>query len=148
MIVTRSTPADLPALAALGALFFAEGRLPGKFHAAHWIATWTQLLTSGVGVMWHLEDTALREPCATLGALLFPDPCTGDLVAQEAFWYVLPAARGLGLKLLATFESWAAEAGAARVMMVHLTALQPERLGLLYQRRGYEPVETHYVKHL
>jgi GNAT superfamily N-acetyltransferase len=148
MLALASTPRDLPALAALGASFHVEGALPGRFVPGVWLQNWTRLLAAGSGRIWHLAETPDSRPVGFFGALLYNDINDGALVATEAFWYVLPEARGAGLNLLHAFESWAAEAGAARVMMVHLTKLQPERLGALYQRRGYTPTETHYCKQL
>ena len=137
---------DLPQVAALGAHFYAEGKLPGSFNAAYWKQSWTELLNNGSGVIFGLWRG--EEFVGALGGVLFPDPNTGEPVATEFFWYVLPSARGAGLQLLTSFEAWAAEAGATRVHMVHLLKLAPEKLGRLYQRRGYTPTETLYVKTL
>lgn len=144
--IDRLIVSDLPQVAALGASFYEEGKLPGRFDAAYWQRSWTELLQNGVGVifgLWHDEMIV-----GALGGVLFPDPNTGEPVATEFFWYVRPEARGAGLKLLPEFERWAVEAGAARVHMVHLLKLAPEKLGRLYQRRGYTPTETLYVKTL
>lgn len=137
---------DLPQVAALGALFYAEGKLPGRFNETYWQRSWTELLQNGAGVIFGL--CADDDIIGALGGVLFPDPNTGEPVATEFFWYVRPEARGAGLKLLPEFERWASEAGAVRVHMVHLLRLTPEKLGRLYQRRGYMPTETLYVKTL
>lgn len=62
--------------------------------------------------------------------------------ATELFWW----SEGRdGLRLLAAFEEWAAEK-CQMVEMMALEAVDPERTGKLYERRGYAPVERGFVK--
>jgi len=51
------------------------------------------------------------------------------------------------LRLLDAFEEWAAEK-CGTVRMIALEAVNPERTGRLYQRRGYAPLEHGYIKRL
>jgi hypothetical protein len=81
---------------------------------------------------------------AMLGGLIVPIYFGGGRVAQELFWF---ADRG-GLALLTAFEAWAKDKGADVIVMASL-ALGPEadeRLGRLYERRGYKIRERHYAK--
>jgi|694.fasta_scaffold144024_2 GNAT superfamily N-acetyltransferase len=139
-------PERLPELALLGQQFQQEGALPGKFIPDVFVKTWTNLLHMDVGVLFGLEkDNRL---VGGLGAIRFPDPNDGELVANELFWFVSKEHRGHGLKLLDVFESWAADFGIKRVSMVHLENLSPKALNRLYRSRGYRVVETHYFKEL
>jgi GNAT superfamily N-acetyltransferase len=138
---------DLEDALALGPEFYAEAGLPGRFHQGTAVRTWAQLIKAGTGMV-----AVLGEPGCVVGAvggLLYPDLNDGALVAAEAFWFVSPGARGRGaLALLDEYEAWAREAGAARLSMVHLVSLNADRLARLYARRGYRPVEVHYIKEI
>lgn len=65
-------------------------------------------------------------------------------IAQELFWW---SEGREGLRLLDAFEGWAA-ARCATVRMITLEAVEPERMGRLYERRGYAPLEHGYIKGL
>jgi GNAT superfamily N-acetyltransferase len=134
-------------MCALGALFFAEAGLPGRLDASVAEQSWRSLLGGGFGAIWAIEDSG-GSYIGGLGALIYPDMNDGRLVATEAFWYVRPECRGGGLRLLQVFEDWAKARGVSRLMMVHLQNLMPESLSRLYVRRGYRPLETHYMKEL
>lgn len=138
-------PAErLAELAGLGAQFHAEGKLPGRFVPEVFEHTWRTFLDAGVAdIFVHEQDHHIT---GMLGAIIYPDANDGALVATEMFWYVAPEARGTGLRLLRDFETWAQRRGAARIIMAHLHELMPEALTKLYLRRGYRPVETHYLK--
>jgi len=147
-VIRAAQVADLPQLIELGQAFYAEGRLPGRFNPRHFIQVWGQLITTGVGVLLIAERDA--QFLGAIGGLIYQDPGTGDHVAQEAFWFLQPAARKgrLGLRLLDAFEREANRRQCARVLMVHLETLQAGRLAAFYQRRGYQLVETIYAKEL
>jgi hypothetical protein len=65
-------------------------------------------------------------------------------IAQEMFWW---SEGREGLRLLDAFEAWAAEK-CGTVRMITLEAVNPERIGKLYLRRGYSPLEHGYIKRL
>ncbi len=83
-----------------------------------------------------------------LGYLVHPDLNDGNLVAMEAFWYVDPAARGAGLRLMKEFERRASGRGARRLIMGRTARLSTEALDKIYQRFGYVETETLFVKTL
>jgi GNAT superfamily N-acetyltransferase len=85
---------------------------------------------------------------AMLGALIFPDVNSSDLVATEMFWYSDKNARGCGLALFSAFERWAKENGAKHAIMVHLSNSMPEKLRRFYGKKGYCEVDTHYMKEI
>lgn len=143
--VERLTETELPELARLGKLFYREGALPGKFVPEQFLATWRKFFELGFAAIFALRIN--EELVGALGAAVLPDPNDGVLVGSEMFWWVAPKARGHGLSLLNAFEEWAVfEMGARRLGMVHLLSLAPERMGKLYERRGYKATELHYVK--
>ncbi len=68
-------------------------------------------------------------------------------VAKETVWWIDPEHRGIAADdMLAAYENWAAERGVTTTGMAAL-ATAP-RAGRLYERRGYAPVETHFLKAL
>lgn len=79
-----------------------------------------------------------------IGMLSFDHPFSGERVASEMFWWVDPEARGDGIRLLVAAEKWAKEAGAVKVQMV----APNERVGEIYERLSYTPVETMYQRAL
>ena len=136
----------LSEIARLGTQFQAEGILPGEFIAEAFTKTWANLIWQDIGAIFALEKNG--EIVGGLGAVTFPDPNDGAVVANEMFWFVAKSDRGHGMKLLTAFENWAKQRGAKRAMMVHLENLFPDALRRIYTARGYRPVETHYLKEI
>ena len=127
-----------------GQVFFDESKVPGGFDNATFCKNWGNLINSGTGtILVAFEGTT---QIGALGAVLCPDMFNGDLVAVEAFWYMIKKYRGQGLRLLSAFEAWAKDRSAKRVAMIHLESLQPEVLRRVYERFGYKLIESHYVK--
>lgn len=126
--------------------FFQEAKLPMALVPEIWQANWSQFLDLGLAVIYVSTDRDGRLT-GGIGGLAIQDPNDGQPVLSEMFWYVDPASRGDGLRLLRAFEGWAVDHRAKRVTMVHLEAIN-QRLGPLYERRGYKKLETHYYKEL
>lgn len=137
---------ELPRLTECAHSFFKESGLPGTFNDAHFMATWSVMLRNHQSVIFAVEDSG--KFVGAFGANAYPDILTGDLVANEMFWYVLPEFRGAGLKLLRAYETWALKLGCKRIFMVHLASLDADRLEQYYQRRGYRLIEKLYAKDL
>lgn len=126
--------------------FYAEGKLPGRLVPEKFISTWETLFDQECGyILGMFEGTEL---VGTLGAMTYPDIYDGDLIATEMFWFVNEQHRGRGLQLFNEFEKWAAEIGAVRIVMIHLKNLSPDVLHKLYVKRGYNEIETHFIKDL
>jgi len=128
--------------------FLNECGLPVKFNLDVFLKNWTVLLENNMGVMWKYVKN--DQIVGMLGGILSPDILDGSLTATETFWYVHPehrTGRG-GLELLLTFEKWAVEIGANRIMMAHLVEHNSETLKKLYERRGFKPIEIFYSKEL
>lgn len=145
-MLRQLSTADLPALLHLAPLFWAEGKLPGRFVPEVFMRTWESLFSIGVGrIIGYFEFDQIR---GALAYVLMPDPNDGVPTATEMFWFVDPLCRGAGLRLLSAFEEEAKAAGAERLVMVHLTSINAPELRHLYERRGYREVETHYLKEI
>lgn len=76
-----------------------------------------------------------------IGGQLVPLRFGKSLIAQELFWW----AERDGFSLLKKFESWAIDNNADIICMAALTGT---RLGRIYERRGYLPKESFFVRHL
>lgn len=78
-----------------------------------------------------------------IGGVKAPHPFNhSHWIAQELFWW---SEGREGLRLLAAFEEWA-RASCHSLTMITLEAVEPERTGKLYQRRGFAPLERSYIK--
>lgn len=127
-----------------GQVFFDESKVPGGFDANVFCENWRGLIERGTGVILVAFENSI--PTGALGAILAPDLFNNDVVAIEAFWYVIGEHRGQGMRLLVAFEKWAKGQGAKRVAMIHLESLTPSVLRRVYERFGYKLIESHYVK--
>lgn len=94
------------------------------------------------GRIWVLDRSGTLT--GAIGLLLYPHPMDGETTAVELFWWVNPEVRGEGLRLLRIAEDAAKESGAKRMQMI----APNERVAKLYERKGYERVETMYQRAL
>ena len=105
----------------------------------------------GQAIIDHLfsEDESGRITAA-LGAAYVPDGFSGQPVALEQFWYVLPEFRKTraGLNVFFAFENTARFRQVKRIVMVHLAALAPEKMQAFYESQGYRMVEQTFWKEL
>lgn len=78
-----------------------------------------------------------------IAVMVFEHPFSGVKTGTELCWWVNPGARGsLGIRLLRAARDWAAKHGVINMQMVAPTP-EVERI---YQRLGFERVETLYQK--
>ena len=101
------------------------------------------LSQAGVGAVFVLKNQ--ERIVGVFSCLKAADIFTGDALAIETGWFVLPEFRGAGLKLLTAFDAWAKEQGCKRKALIHMEDSFPEALKKLYVRKGYSLVESHYV---
>lgn len=91
------------------------------------------------------------EPVGVASAAIYPmyfNP--NELAAQEMWWWINPAHRGGGAArgMFKTLENWAKTNGATALFMVALHDSNVDRMGKLYARSGYKPMERTFVKGL
>jgi len=110
------------------------------------ISNWTNLIEKNIGVIFVYEKD--NNMLGMIGGIKYPDINTGILVAMETFWIVLPEASGRGVALLNKFESWARNEGCKKIIMVRLLSSMPEYVGDIYRKKGYKPIEEHFIKEL
>ena|SRR5687767_8247166 len=79
-----------------------------------------------------------------IGVIATIHPHSGDSVISELFWYVAPERRGLGIKLLLKAEQW----GRENSIELSITVAPNDEVCALYERLGYEKLETQYIKRL
>lgn len=143
--IRQATVNDVERLVPIGQAFFAEFALPGRFNPTHFCQMWERVFTSGLAVVVIAERD--DEVVGAIGVLLYPDLNTGDLWAQETFWYVAQEQRRsrVGIELFIAMECLVRERGAVGMRMIHLTT-SDARLQKWYAKRGYRPLEVCYIK--
>lgn len=69
---------------------------------------------------------------------------------SELAWYVEPEHRGssVAIKLMKKYENFAKEKGCNYVTMVCLDNLNPDKVGDIYHKLGYNTLEHHFRKEL
>lgn len=145
-MIREATPDDIPVLVGWGEAFFNENKdwpAPFVFDRDFLAKGLTEIINSESSMIFIGNGGAV-------GAIIYPHYFTGQLTGQELFWWVQRASRGGGeaIKLLRKIERWAAEKGALTFTMISLEGLSPERVGKLYTRLGYRPIEHSYTKDL
>lgn len=129
--------------------FYAEANMGGAFNKVHFEESLQR--ASAIGALYLGGRFSGDVLVGVLAGSAHPNLMSGELVAQELFWYVLPEHRGGmdGIRMLRDFETWAADAGAKHIFMAHFHSQQTgESVAALYERLGYKPVETHHLKSL
>ena len=141
-VIREATVMDLPALVAMGLHFLAQSPY-GLHYAANqeqMDALARQLIAgpgSAIGVS-ELDGSVT----GMLGLIVWPHFISGQMFAGEVFWWVDPAKRGHGVRLLKWAETWAQQHGAQSIQMI----APDDRTGTLYTRLGYVPVERTYLR--
>lgn len=143
-MIRHATPADLDAMVEMGALFHAYSGLseigydPQSFRAT---------LEAGLDSDTQAYFVAERDGKLTgmTGGIVYPAYFNNKQIAgQELFWW----GEGEGRGLYRALEQWAKSKGCASFAMVALDNEQAARMGRIYARMGYRPVEHHYIKRL
>lgn len=139
-MVKQATPDDFPSILEMGRRF-------------HEFSPWRDRPFSDEATLEMLhritesDDAVLfTNGTGILGGVVAPIYFGGGVVAQELFWF---ADKG-GRELLDAFEQWADDKGASGVLMISLAMDEKtdERMGKIYERRGYRLRERNYYKGL
>ena len=72
----------------------------------------------------------------------------GKTIFQEVMWYVSKPYRRYGVRLLRKVENILLLENVCVIIMVVLENSKTDKLKAFYQRVGYRPMETHYVRNL
>ena len=142
--VRPATLVDIPALVAMGQAFL---------HASHYARFYAdnpaqvaqlaeRLITSPGGVVFVAEKEG--QVVGMLAAVVYDHFISAQRVASEVVFWVDPASRGLGLKLLRATERWARAQGALALQMISPNA----EVDRLYDRLGFSPIERAFQKDL
>ena len=83
-----------------------------------------------------------------LSGVCFTWMTTGRPAFQEIIWYVNPAFRRYGIKLLREVEKQLTAIGVSTMIMAVLENSKTEKIKRFYERLGFKPMETHYVRNL
>ena len=145
-MIRAATPDDIPRLVELGTRFMRESgyarHLTINGEAMAELAA--TLIEAEHGLL--LVDDRGGEITGMIGVIATHHPHSGDPVMSELFWYVLPRARGGGARLLLTAEAWARSHGITKSLTVAPAA--NGAVAGLYERLGYRPLETQFIKTL
>ena len=140
---------ELPLCEPFACAFHEELALPGVFSMASFLQNWTFFLTTPGYESVIFGLFADKQLIGGLGALMAPDLNTGDLEANEFFWFVAKEYRqGAGaLRLVKAFEDWGDAHDARGFRMVHLlSGLNAERFPKIYEHMKYRPIEVAHRK--
>jgi GNAT superfamily N-acetyltransferase len=143
-VIRRATADDAGRLVEMGQRFVAETEYSGLISAKPECLAQTvaSVLENPNGVV--LVSGSDASVTGMIAMLAYNHPFSGERTAFEVVWWVEPESRGDGVRLLRAAEDWAKEQGATAVQMV----APNERVGALYARLGYAPVETSFQRSL
>lgn len=144
-MIRHAVPGDLPELLRMGRAFHAVTGVADviPLDEATLTQTFLNLMQGGVILVVEGEDGLV----GATGALLHPHYFNAShLTGQEMFWWIDPEHRGCGAELFTALEQWVRDQGAHSFSMIALDALDPERVGLIYRRRGYRATEHSYLR--
>lgn len=133
------TAGDLEKIVQWATRFYAESGYKGQSNADQLRSTLRSLAENDVGCV-------LMHGHGFIAGMIVKSWYDDAVIATELAWW---AEKG-GLILLSAFEKWAVEKGANRLTMgvIERGLANDERVKALYQRRGYAPKETAYVKEI
>lgn len=148
MTIRPATPEDMPDLVRMGKAFLEATRYGVLFRAT------PESLETLAGLIFAFGDNAViflavsdaGDTFGMLAAFVSMNPINQRKYADEVVWWVDPTGRGqqsAGPRLLRAGEDWARE---RKCYMVKMVAPAGSKVGLFYERLGYEAVETAYVK--
>lgn len=102
-----------------------------------------RVMTDSTFIM--LED---GEVIGVIGGQVSSQVMSEERFYQEMIWYMDKKHRTKGIRLLRYLENWCSENGICQIVMARMHNSMPDQLDHFYQRCGYKPMETHYVKQI
>jgi hypothetical protein len=137
-VIRAATEDDIPRLLEMGAKFAERAKLNDHvgYDPASMAETFRAMI-EGDNFCLFVGDAG------ALGGIVAPHPFNyAQMIADELFWW---SEGREGLALLKAYEEWAGSHGAV-IRMTALEAVEPERMGKLFARRGYRPLARAVVK--
>ena len=144
MNIRTAREIDLPALLEMGARFFAASGYADvtSFDRETFRTTLFTLMRDGVLLVAEKHFGIV----GMAGAVVYPFYFNSShTTAQEMFWWVDEEHRGIGSKLFDAMVAAVKDRGAKSLSMIALDALQPEKVGAFYERRGFRPSERAFI---
>ena len=138
---------DLPYLVEMGRRFFEASGYSDvtTFDSKSLRATIEALLTNEDAVILVVGE----KPVGLAIAILYPFYFNANhRTSQEMLWWVEPEHRGVGTQLFEALITGVKAKGAESISMIALERLTPEKVGGIYERRGFRPSERSYIKKL
>ena len=71
---------------------------------------------------------------------------TKERIFSEQIWFLSKPHRRAGIKLLKYAEDWCRAQGYTSLIMTHMQNSNASKIKAFYERSGYMPIETHYLK--
>lgn len=139
---------DIPEMVEMGRRFFAASGYADitELDPESLEATFKSLLENPDAVVLVVEKSKLVGMAA---ALIYPFYFNlKHRTSQEMFWWVDQEHRGSGLKLFDDLISGVKAKGAESLSMIALDALDPEKVGAIYERRGFRASERLFIRRL
>lgn len=137
-MIRPATEEDIPRLLEMGARFAEKARLWDHvgYDPASMELTFRAMIEGD-------QFCLFVGDAGAIGGIVAPHPFNhSQKIADELFWW---SEGREGLALLSAYEDWAGSFGAV-IRMTTLEAVEPERVGKLFARRGYAPLERAFVK--
>lgn len=148
-MIRAATYGDLPEIARLGRAFFDQAGWADvlEYDEADCEASLRLFMDSGLAIILVADIGGI---VGMTGGIVSPVYFKRDhLSGEELFWWVSEQApQTTGIKLLAALEDAARQRGCVTWQMKSLARLNGERMGKLYERRGYRASEHSYIKRL
>lgn len=147
-VIRRADLGDAGAIVAMGGRFLDSSTYSGKIKDCPDVRLRlvTGLINATDGVI--LVADTKDDPGHLVGFLAlfaYSHPMSGQRFCCEVAWWVEPHARGMtGVSLLLEGERWAKSQGCEVMQMIAPT----REVEVLYERKGYVPVERHYQRAL
>jgi GNAT superfamily N-acetyltransferase len=143
-VIREATLADVPRLVDLGIRWIGEGP-----YAAHITPSAEAMAKLAAGLIEADHGLILVYERAgrilgMIGVIATFHPYSGSPVMSEMFWYVEPESRGVGVRLLRAAEEW----GRSHSIVDSIMISPSPKVSAFYERLGYKPLETQFIKAL
>ena len=148
VVIRPAVYGDLPQMLEMGERFFGASGYSDvtRYHRDSMRRTFEGMISSPSAVVLVVEHKKL---IGMAGALIYPWYFNAEeLTSQELFWWVDQEHRGRGVDLLESLIASVNARGAKSLSMIALDRLHPEKVGGIYERRGFRPSERSYIKKL